>query len=90
MFYVYLRHRSNLVAFLMISVVAIPIAIISNFIRVVVLVLITYYFGNAAAQGFLHEFAGLVMFAVALLLVFSIDQLVAPLLLRKKWGWVRS
>lgn len=78
LFYVYLRHRSNFTAFLVISVAAIPIAMFSNFIRVLALVLITYYFGESAAQGFVHDFAGLVMFAVALLTMFGVDQIATP------------
>jgi exosortase len=83
-FYVYLRHRSNLIAFLVISIAAIPIAIISNFVRVMALVLITYYFGDAAAQGFIHDFAGLLMFSVALLTIFGIDQLATPLFVGRR------
>jgi exosortase len=79
LFYVYLRHRSNPVAFLVISLAAIPVAIISNFVRVLVLVLITYHLGDAAAQGFLHDFAGLLMFAIALLTIFGVDKLAEPL-----------
>jgi exosortase len=79
LFYVYLRHRSNPIAFVVIALAAIPVAIVSNFVRVMALVLITYHFGDAAAQGFVHDFAGLLMFAVALLTVFGIDQLAAPL-----------
>ena len=83
MFYVYLRHRSNPIAFVVIATTAIPVAIISNFIRVLALVLITYYFGDAAAQGFIHDFAGLLMFSVALLAIFAVDQLVTPLVLHR-------
>ena len=83
LFYVYLRHRSNVVAFLVIALAAIPIAIVSNFVRVMALVLITYHFGDAAAQGFLHDFAGLLMFSVALLTVFGIDHLASPLFVRR-------
>ena len=79
LFYVYLRHRSNPVAFVVISLAAIPVAIVSNFVRVLVLVLITYHLGDSAAQGFLHDFAGLLMFAVALLAIFGVDKLAAPL-----------
>lgn len=79
LFYVYLRHRSNPVAFVVIALAAIPVAIISNFVRVMALVLITYHFGDAVAQGFVHDFAGLTMFAVALLVIFGVDQLAAPL-----------
>ena len=79
LFYVYLRHRSNPIAFLVISVAAIPVAVVSNFVRVMALVLITYYFGDATAQGFVHDFAGLLMFSVALLTIFGVDQIAAPL-----------
>jgi exosortase len=82
LFYVYLRHRSNPVAFIVIALAAIPVAIVSNFVRVIALVLITYHFGDAAAQGFIHDFAGLLMFSVALLTIFGVDKLAAPLFKR--------
>jgi exosortase/archaeosortase family protein len=63
-----------------IALSVIPIAIFSNFVRVLILILITYYLGESAAQGFLHDFAGLTMFAVALLTVFVIDSLFTRLL----------
>jgi len=84
LFYVYLKHRSNVAAFVVIALAAIPVAVISNFVRVIALVLITYYFGDAAAQGFVHDFAGLLMFAVALLTIFGIDQLATPLFSKRK------
>ena len=80
LFYGYLRHRTNLLAFVVIALSVIPIAVFSNFIRVIILILITYYLGEAAAQGFLHDFAGLTMFAVALLSVFVIDSIFSRLL----------
>jgi exosortase len=79
LFYVYLRHRSNPIAFLVIAIAAIPVAVVSNFVRVLVLVLVTYYLGDAAGQGFLHDFAGLVMFSIALLAIFGLDKLATPL-----------
>ena len=80
LFYGYLRHRTNLLAFVVIALSVIPIAVFSNLIRVIILILITYYLGEAAAQGFLHDFAGLTMFAVALLSVFVIDSIFSRLL----------
>lgn len=79
LFYGYLRHRTNVAAFAVIAVSVIPIAVFSNFIRVIILILITYYLGESAAQGFLHDFAGLTMFAVALFTVFVIDSLFTQL-----------
>jgi exosortase len=80
LFYVYLRHRSNAIAFAVIAIAAIPVAIVANFVRVLALVLITYYFGESMAQGFVHDFAGLLMFSVALVTVFAIDRVTAPVL----------
>lgn len=75
LFYAYIRHRSDVPALLTVAALVIPIAIFSNFVRVVVLILVTYYLGEAAAQGFLHDFAGLTVFLVALLAVIGIDSL---------------
>ncbi|OFW99938.1 MAG: hypothetical protein A3E78_15730 [Alphaproteobacteria bacterium RIFCSPHIGHO2_12_FULL_63_12] len=52
-----------------------PIAVAANILRVMTLTLITYYLGYDAGQGFMHEGAGLLMFAAALGLVFLIDSL---------------
>ncbi len=65
---------------MVIAVSVIPIAVFSNFVRVLILILITYYLGESAAQGFLHDFAGLTMFAVALLTVFVIDSVFTRML----------
>ena len=53
-------------------------------LALLVLVLVTYHFGDSAAQGFIHDFAGLLMFAVGLLTVFGIDQLATPLFIRRQ------
>ncbi len=52
-----------------------PIAFIANTVRVVVLALITYYWSDQAiaVHGFLHPFAGVVLFAIAVLLMFAVD-----------------
>ncbi len=52
-----------------------PIAFCANIVRVVILVLVTYYFGDAAGQGFLHGFAGMVLFIIALTILFGFDSL---------------
>ena len=80
LFYGYLRHRTNFAAFVVIALAVLPVAVFSNFVRVILLILITYYLGESAAQGFLHDFAGLTMFAVALLTIFAVDHLFTRLL----------
>ncbi|MGN6057575.1 MAG: exosortase V [Sphingomicrobium sp.] len=84
LFYVYLRHRSDLTSFIVVGVLIIPVAVFSNFVRVVTLVLITYYFGESAAQGFMHDFAGLTLFLVALLSIIGVDSLFTNLRLRRQ------
>ena len=57
------------------AILIIPISFVANVIRVISLILITFYFGEAAGQGFLHSFSGLVLFLSALLLIMAIDKL---------------
>ena len=79
LFYAYIRHRSDWRAFLVVAALVVPVAIFSNFIRVLVLILVTYYFGESAGQGFVHEFAGLTVFFVAILTIFGADALFTKL-----------
>jgi exosortase len=51
----------------------IPLAIVANIVRVIILVLVTYHFGDAAGQGFVHGFTGIFLFIVALGLMFALD-----------------
>jgi exosortase B len=57
------------------AILIVPISFTANVIRVMVLTLITYHFGDEAGQGFLHGFAGMVLFLSALLLIISVDSL---------------
>lgn len=52
-----------------------PIAFLANIIRVMILVLVTFHFGDEAGQGFVHDFAGIFLFVVALLILFALDSL---------------
>lgn len=57
------------------ALLLIPISFAANIIRVMILVLVTYHFGDAAGQGFIHGFAGMVLFMVALGLMLVVDKL---------------
>lgn len=57
------------------AVCIVPISFTANVIRVMALTLITYHLGDEAGQGFLHGFAGMVLFLTALLLIMSVDTL---------------
>ena len=75
LFYIYVVHRASWRHALVLLLFVVPIAIVVNMIRVLALVLLTYYYGDAVAQGFLHVTSGVVLFAVAIMLVFCLDLL---------------
>lgn len=68
------RHKSWFRNVLL-AILIVPISFCANVIRVIVLTLITYYFGDEAGQGFLHGFAGMVLFISALMLIIGVDSL---------------
>lgn len=78
LFYIYLFHNASWRYALLLVALVLPIAIAANVIRVIILVLITYYLGDEMAQGYLHDTAGIVTFVSALLLIFMIDGLLTP------------
>lgn len=60
-------------ALLLASIV--PIAATANFIRVSILVLVTFHLGDEAGQSFFHGSAGMALFVTALLLLLGLDAL---------------
>lgn len=79
LFYIYLRHRADWRYALLLALLIVPVALIANFVRVIILILLTYYAGEAAAQGFMHNFAGILMFVLALLTMMALDAAAEPL-----------
>jgi len=61
------------------ALASIPVAIVVNGFRVAGTGIAAHYFGPAAAQGFLHEFAGLFMFAAAFALLFGVRSVIGVL-----------
>lgn len=57
------------------AVLIIPISFTANVIRVITLTLITYYFGDEVGQGFVHGFAGMLLFFVALICIMGVDSI---------------
>jgi exosortase len=84
LFYVYLLHRAHTRYAALLAALMLPIALFANAVRVVTLLLITYYGGEAAGQGLLHEAAGLFIFLIALGTLILLDRALAPLLLKAK------
>lgn len=73
--YLNLVQRDSLARNVLLAILIVPISFSANVIRVMVLTLITYHFGDAAGQGFLHGFAGMVLFLTALVLIIGVDSL---------------
>jgi exosortase/archaeosortase family protein len=74
LFYLNLMRHPSAFRNITLALLIIPISFTANVIRVIALTLITYYFGDAAGQGFLHGFAGMVLFITALVLILAVDN----------------
>lgn len=51
---------------------AVPIAVFTNALRVIVTGILAKYWGAAAAEGFFHELAGMLVFGIAMLMLFIV------------------
>jgi exosortase len=83
--YGYLAEKSVPVRWFM-FLAMIPLAIISNGTRVMITALMTNYIGPQAAEGFMHEFSGWVIFVVATAMFLALHTL--TVVVRKKFGWM--
>lgn len=73
--YLNLVRRDSAFRNITLAILVIPISFTANVIRVMALSLITFHFGDEAGQGFLHGFAGMVLFLSALLLIIGFDTM---------------
>lgn len=67
--------HTNKLRNILLAILIIPMSFIANVVRVMILVLVTYHFGDEAGQGAVHGAAGMILFVVALILMFLIDML---------------
>lgn len=74
MLYMNLMNYTNVRRNVALGLLLIPIAFAANIVRVIILVLVTYHFGDEAGQGFVHGFAGMVLFLVALTFMLVCDK----------------
>jgi exosortase len=82
--YGYLVERSVWVRWLLVLAM-VPLAIVSNGTRVMITAVMAHYLGRQAAQGFMHEFSGWVIFVVATTLFLLLHSAIT--FVRKKLGW---
>lgn len=74
MLYMNLMNYTNATRNVLLALLLVPTAFVANIVRVMILVLVTYHFGDEAGQGFVHGFAGMVLFIVALALMLVLDR----------------
>ena len=72
--YMNLMSYTNVRRNIALALLIIPISFAANIVRVMILVLVTYHYGDAAGKGFIHGFAGMVLFMTGLLLMVGTDR----------------
>lgn len=58
---------------------ALPVALVGNMLRLIATVLLARYFGSSMAEGFIHDFSGLVLFMFGLMVLILLHNLLARL-----------
>ncbi len=74
--YTHVTQPRRLSRTLLLLAAMVPIAIVANVCRVLLLVLVTYHLGPEVAQGWVHDVAGMMVFVVALLMMLGVDAVV--------------
>lgn len=74
--YLHLRGHAAWWRNLTLALLVVPIAFGANVLRVITLVLVTLHFGDAAGQGYAHDFAGFTLFGAALMLMLATDGVI--------------
>ena len=75
--FMYLTARASLLHNAIMLASILPIAFAANIVRVVMLILVTYHFGDEAGQGFVHGSAGMVLLVAALTILLVLDAVLA-------------
>jgi exosortase B len=82
--YMHITYRAGWLRNGLLLAAIVPIAYAANVVRVIVLILITYHFGDEAGQGFLHSTSGVLLFVCALLGLMGLDGLMKRLVPKVK------
>ncbi|MEO6256996.1 MAG: exosortase [Sphingomicrobium sp.] len=79
--YIHLSKRALTLRSALLILGIIPIAMFANWMRVLILLLLTYHMGDGVAQSFAHDAAGLTTFALAVVGMLALDHAL---------GWLRA
>ncbi|WP_338844579.1 exosortase B [Massilia sp. W12] len=77
--YLYMMEYQNRLRNALIVLAILPIAFVANVIRVMILILVTYYFGDEVGQGFIHGSTGMFLYVLALSFLFLMDTIVGKI-----------
>jgi exosortase B len=72
--YMNLAGRTSHLRNIVLAMLIVPMSFTANVVRVMVLVLVTYRFGDEVGQGFIHGAAGMLLFLLGIALMFLIDR----------------
>jgi exosortase len=78
LFYIYLRHGGQPRYALLMFLALIPVALITNFLRVIALILAVQWYGDGIAFQVVHDLGGIALFVLALLLLLLLDEIAYP------------
>ncbi|MDX1765035.1 MAG: exosortase/archaeosortase family protein [bacterium] len=84
--FAYVAQKTKLTRAILIAAI-LPIAIVANIIRIIVTALLAHYKGPETADGFLHDASGAIVYTVATLMVFGVNE-VLRFFLRGRGGTV--
>ncbi len=82
--YLNLVKHDSLMRNITLGILIIPISFTANVVRVMALTLITYYFGDEVGQGFVHGFAGMFLFLIALIFILAVDSAIQYFVKRRQ------
>ena len=82
--YMGIRNHPSTLRNVTLGLLLVPIAFAANVIRVLILVLVTYHFGDDAGQGFVHGAAGILLFMAATGMMLLADTLLGFLPWRQR------
>lgn len=80
--YLHLSGPRRMFHWLTVVSLLLPIAVFANLLRVILLLLLTYHFGNSVAQSYWHDFAGIVLFITAFVILSGVDRIAGALFKR--------
>jgi len=80
LFYVYLRRGSEPLYAMLLCIMLAPVAILANLARIMIMIGVTHWFGDAPVSGPLHPLVGMSVFAFAVGVLFALDTAIYPLM----------